>query len=357
MSRGLRLADRWISVLTQSAVKPKSVQCGARNRHPVDYPMSDSITPNSPSPQPRLAKDDESASKPGKAAVFRARLFSTVLLWGLVAGTFLWGHPLGYFFVVGALAVLGCWEYFRMAKGSGIVVFPVFGVSLTIAYSVGTWWMLRSGGQGAGGVGWLDGGITFVAILGGFMLILMRKDKGDCAFQPVLYTLFGIFYPAVLFHFVTRILFFAPEGVIGPPVTPGAWLALWLVLVTKFTDMGAYIVGSLIGKNKLIPSVSPGKTWEGFFGALVISQVPGVALYLMLPNQLGVLHSLPVVILLGLVIAVLAVIGDLAESVIKRSLTIKDSGHALPGIGGVLDLIDSLCFTAPIFYLYLRFFT
>jgi len=353
---GLRLADRWITVLTQEAVTSKSVLCRARNRIIVDYPMSDSSTQNTPSPQPTKAKDDESASKPSKASVFRARLFSTVLMWALVAGTFWWGHPIGYFSLVGALAVLGCWEYFRMAKGSGIVVFTSFGLSLAIAYSVGIWWMLRSGGQGPEGIGWLDGGIAFVAILGGFSLILMRKDKGDCAFQPVLYTLFGIFYPAVLFHFVTRILFFAPEGVVGPPVTSGAWLALWLVLVTKFTDMGAYIVGSLIGKNKLIPSVSPSKTWEGFFGALVISQVPGIALFLMLPNQLGALHSLPVVIGLGLVIAFLAVIGDLAESVIKRSLTIKDSGHALPGIGGVLDLIDSLCFTAPIFYLYLRFF-
>lgn len=318
--------------------------------------MSNSSTPRAPSPQPTEAKDGASAPKPSKAAVFRARLFSTVLLWGLVAGTFWWGHPIGYFFAVGALAVLGCWEYFRMAKSSGILVFPIFGLSLTIAYSVGIWWMLRSGGHGPDGVGWLDGGIAFIAILGGFTLILKRKDKGDCAFQPVLYTLFGIFYPAVLFHFVTRILFFAPEGVINPPVTPGAWLALWLVLVTKFTDMGAYLVGSLIGKNKLIPSVSPGKTWEGFFGAMVISQVPGIALYLMLPNQFGALHSLPVVIALGLVIALLAVIGDLAESVIKRSLTIKDSGQALPGIGGVLDLIDSLCFTAPVLYLYLRFF-
>lgn len=318
--------------------------------------MSNSSTPNSPSPQPLEAKEGEAAPKSGKVAVFRARLFSTVLMWGLVAGTFWWGHPIGYFVLVGALAVLGCWEYFRMAKSSGIVVFPTFGLSLTIAYSVGIWWMLRSGGQGPDGVGWLDGGVAFVAILGGFSLILKRRDKGNCAFQPVLYTLFGIFYPVVLFHFVTRILFFTSEGVVGPPVTPGAWLALWLVLVTKFTDMGAYIVGSLIGKNKLIPSVSPGKTWEGFFGAMVISQVPGIALFLMLPNQLGALHSLPVAILLGLVVAFLAVIGDLAESIIKRSLTIKDSGQALPGIGGVLDLIDSLCFTAPIFYLYLRIF-
>ena len=318
--------------------------------------MSNTPTSSAPTPRPAPDQDSDSASKPSKAAVFRARLFSTVLLWVLVAGTFWWGHPIGYFVAVGALAVLGSWEYFRMAKSSGLLVFPAFGLTLVIAYSVGMWWMLRSGGHGADGIGWLDGSIVFVTILGGFTLILKRRDKGDCAFQPVLYTLFGILYPAVLFHFVTRILFFVTPDVADPTMVPGAWLALWLVLVTKFTDMGAYIVGSLIGKNKLIPSVSPGKTWEGFFGALLISQVPGVALYLMMPDQLSALHSLPVVIVLGVVVALLAVIGDLAESVIKRSLTIKDSGHALPGIGGVLDLIDSLCFTAPVLYLYLRFF-
>jgi len=296
-----------------------------------------------------------SASK-SKAAVFRARLLSTVILWALVAGTFIWGDPTGYFVVVGALAVLGCAEYFRMAKSAGILVFGKFGVGLSVLYSIGIWWVLRTGGDGHDAVGWLDGGLTFAAIIGAFCLLLLRKEKGEDALQPVLYTVFGIFYPALLFHFVTRILFYEYGGAeVELPVTPGAWYALWLVAVTKFTDMGAYLVGSCIGKHKLIPSVSPGKTWEGFYGALVIAQIAGVGMYLLMPQQLAALGGLGSVILIGLVISLLSVVGDLAESVIKRSLTIKDSGQALPGIGGVLDLIDSICFTAPALYLYLSF--
>ena len=135
---------------------------------------------------------------------------------------------------------------------------------------------------------------------------------------------------------------------------PAAVLLVWLLAVTKFTDMGAYIVGSLIGRHKLIPHVSPGKTWEGLAGALVFSQLAGCGLYAALPRELAVLGGWGHVIFLGLILAALAVLGDLAESVVKRALQAKDSGRMLPGIGGALDLIDSVCFTAPGLYFYLQ---
>jgi phosphatidate cytidylyltransferase len=117
--------------------------------------------------------------------------------------------------------------------------------------------------------------------------------------------------------------------------------------------MGAYITGSLIGRHKMIPHISPAKTWEGFAGALFFAQLAACGLYALLPEQLAALHSWPHVIALGFLLAILAVIGDLAESVVKRSLHAKDSGNMLPGIGGGLDLIDSICFTAPALYFYL----
>jgi phosphatidate cytidylyltransferase len=116
--------------------------------------------------------------------------------------------------------------------------------------------------------------------------------------------------------------------------------------------MGAYALGVLIGKHKMIPHISPAKSWEGFVGALLTSFAGAIVLLLIIPEKL-----LPLTWSHGLIIAPIlcltAVSGDLAESVIKRCTQIKDSGHALPGIGGILDLTDSLLFTAPIFYFYL----
>jgi phosphatidate cytidylyltransferase len=137
-----------------------------------------------------------------------------------------------------------------------------------------------------------------------------------------------------------------------------------MIAVTKFTDMGAYITGSMIGRHKMIPHVSPGKTWEGFGGAIVFALLAGCGLYALghddvagFATGLHVLGGWPQVIVLSVVMALLAVVGDLAESVVKRSLGAKDSGNMLPGIGGSLDLIDSLCFTAPVVYFYLKWMT
>ena len=150
----------------------------------------------------------------------------------------------------------------------------------------------------------------------------------------------------------------------GPGEVPGAMLLLWMIAVTKFTDMGAYIVGSAIGRDKMIPHVSPGKTWQGFGGAIFFALLAGCGLYALckddMPNFATGLHVLGGwghVIGLSIVMALLAVVGDLAESVVKRSLNAKDSGSMLPGIGGALDLIDSLCFTAPVLYFYLQWMT
>jgi phosphatidate cytidylyltransferase len=106
----------------------------------------------------------------------------------------------------------------------------------------------------------------------------------------------------------------------------------------------------------MIPHVSPGKTWEGFGGALVFAQLAGCGLFAAFPSELSVLHSWGHVVALGFLLALLAVIGDLAESVVKRALDAKDSGRMLPGIGGSLDLIDSICFTAPALVFYLKWF-
>jgi phosphatidate cytidylyltransferase len=150
---------------------------------------------------------------------------------------------------------------------------------------------------------------------------------------------------------MTKILYVVPRS--GSGAVMGQFYCLYCIAITKFSDMGAYLTGSLIGKHPLIPHISPKKTWEGFFGALGFSMLASLMLFKLMPHQLSALNWTHAVVL-GLLLGFAAVIGDLAESVVKRSTGAKDSGRMLPGIGGALDLIDSLLFTAPLLFFYMR---
>jgi phosphatidate cytidylyltransferase len=150
---------------------------------------------------------------------------------------------------------------------------------------------------------------------------------------------------------MTKIIYVIPRTDTG--AVSGQYYCLYLIAVTKFSDMGAYLTGMAFGRHLLIPHISPKKTWEGLFGALFLSLVASVGLYRLMPHHLSALTSVHAVIL-GLLLGAAAVIGDLAESIVKRSAGVKDSGGLLPGIGGALDLIDSLLFTGPLLFFYLR---
>jgi len=165
------------------------------------------------------------------------------------------------------------------------------------------------------------------------------------------YTLFGLLYVLWLYNFITKIVYVVPRSASG--AVTGQFYCLYLIAITKFSDMGAYLTGSAIGHHQLIPHISPKKTWEGFFGALAFALFASLALFRIMPGHLSVLNWTHATVL-GLLLGFAAVIGDLAESIIKRSTGVKDSGNMLPGIGGALDLIDSLLFTAPLLFFYLR---
>jgi len=148
-----------------------------------------------------------------------------------------------------------------------------------------------------------------------------------------------------LLNFIQKINFF--------PGVEGRYYLFYFVLITKFSDTGAYAVGSLIGKHKMIPRISPGKTWEGFGGAIAVSTIASLIFFQLFHDRMRGMTYLHAVIL-GVILSVTAVLGDLIESLFKREAGVKDSGRFFPGIGGILDLLDSLLFNAPIMYLYLR---
>ncbi len=131
----------------------------------------------------------------------------------------------------------------------------------------------------------------------------------------------------------------------------GAGLFFYVVFLTQFNDVAQYIWGKLFGRHKIIPLVSPGKTWEGFLGGLVTT----VALSIVLAG-LFTPFDVYFAAASGALIGVLGFVGDITVSAIKRDLGVKDSGRFLPGHGGILDRLDSLTFTAPLFFHFVRYF-
>ena len=132
----------------------------------------------------------------------------------------------------------------------------------------------------------------------------------------------------------------------------GAQLIMFLFLLVWSADIGAYFVGKSLGKRKLLPNVSPGKTLEGFFGGIVCACIMVSTLGFMIDWQM---NEYITAIGITVIITTISVLGDLNESMFKRQAGVKDSGNILPGHGGILDRIDSLTATAPVFalcYLY-----
>ena len=281
--------------------------------------------------------------------VFLRRFGSTLALWSLALGIILTGYEIGFFFLIGALALIGLWEYYAMLDGKGLPNFKYIGMTCGLIFSIGSfYWFAKVGPAQA---------YDFeVATLLFFLLVvfarqMFQKTRDISPLETMAYTLFGLFYVVWLFGFVTKIVYVIPHEA---GQVKGHMYVLFLILVTKFSDMGAYLTGSLIGKHPLVPHISPKKTWEGFFGALAFSTAGACGLLALIPQQLSLLRQIDAVAL-GLILGFAAIIGDLAESIIKRSCDAKDSGRMLPGIGGALDLIDSILFTAPLLFFYLRF--
>lgn len=131
----------------------------------------------------------------------------------------------------------------------------------------------------------------------------------------------------------------------------GAGLVLYLVFLTQFNDICQYVWGKMLGRHKIIPKVSPNKTWEGFLGGVFTTSLSGGLLASSLTPM-----SFSMGIVGGLIISVFGFVGDVTVSALKRDIGVKDSGSLLPGHGGILDRIDSLTYTAPLFFHFVYYF-
>lgn len=223
----------------------------------------------------------------------------------------------------------GLYEFFTMLEKKGISIYKYFGIgigtiiplSIIFRFELTKKWEL-----------------LFIVLTLLFLIIMQfKRRKNAGVIVDISTTLFGILYISWFFSFLIKIRY----------LSNGIGLLGAVLLITKLGDIGAYLVGVPFGKTPLIPRISPKKSIEGAIGGLTFS-------------VLGALISKPFLnfnylhlMFIGLFLGILGQLGDLSESLIKRDCEVKDSGRIFPGMGGVLDEIDSLLFTAPVFYFYI----
>lgn len=262
------------------------------------------------------------------------RIITSIILISFVIATIFILPNWFFCFVVTLFIGIGLYEFFEMVRKKGIFVYKYFGITMGILLPIIVY--LKYGGF----VPDLEPFLIVIISLFVFVLQFTRRDNSQ-ALAGISITLLGILYISWFFSFLIR-LKYLPKG---------AYLVAFLLLVTKFGDIGAYIIGNLFGRHNLIPRISPKKTVEGTLGGFLVSIGVAFASKGLLPNP-----SVIDLIMLGVLLGVLSQIGDLSESLIKRDCQVKDAATYLPGLGGILDVIDSLLFTTPIFYFYTRMF-
>ncbi len=282
-------------------------------------------------------------------SVFVLRFVTTIALWSVALIIAFSGHELTFYALVSAFGLIALWEFYRMLDHRGLPNFKITGLICGAVMLVGSFYYFARMGPAHS--------YDFeVAVLVFFLLTVFARQmfarlRHDEPLQTMAYTLFGLLYVLWLFNFITKIFYLMPRSSTG--AVTGQFYCLYLIAVTKFSDMGAYLTGSVVGRHLMVPHISAKKTWEGFFGAIILALLCSLGLFKLMPGHLSVLTWTHATIL-GLLLGFAAVVGDLAESIIKRSTGVKDSGNLLPGIGGALDLLDSLLFTAPLLFFYLR---
>ena len=231
-----------------------------------------------------------------------------------------------FFGLVAAASLIASYEYGQMLRSAGRASSTWPGLLLVAFLLVDAQWPARQ----------LLPFVLTVASLGLLASQVFRSNAPRSLENWALCVAGGVYIGLAAGHFM-RLRALA-EGL--------EWLIV-AVVATWVCDTGAYFVGRAVGRRKLAPLISPGKTWEGAWAGLVSGVLATVILAHLLLD-LGLVESVP----LGILIVAAATIGDLAESVIKRQVGAKDSSHLIPGHGGMLDRIDSLLFVVPVVYYY-----
>jgi phosphatidate cytidylyltransferase len=257
----------------------------------------------------------------------RAAVITSVALLVLAVVSALIG-PVAFFVLIVALCTAALFELFTGLKQAGRRPFVPFALPAAVAMMT---------------VAFLEnfrllGVVVAVTVFGSFLAAL-RPRRGATPMSDTAWTVLSVLWIGG-----------GAAGAIAIMVLDdGIFLMIGFALSVAADDIAAYFIGTRFGKHKMAPSISPAKSWEGFAGGIA-GALLGTFLFFVIIHGLDPLHGLA----LGVLIGLLAPVGDLIESMAKREIGIKDSGTLLPGHGGVLDRLDAIVFCAPFVFLYLR---
>ena len=258
-----------------------------------------------------------------------ARIFTGIIAVPIVTGIVYYGSPLYFLIFVSAVVLTAVYEFFTMIDRTGVTGFPILGMVLSLLLLISLYF---------GGRFLMEWGL--IASLTLFGMWFLQEKNVKLAIDQIAYTLFGIFYIAGLGGYCLLIR----------KLEDGNILILFLFLIVWLGDISAYYWGKNFGKKFIAPLVSPKKTMEGSIAGLAGSLLAGFIVEAWLLDYIALGHCLLVAFLCGII----GQFGDLAESLLKRHVGIKDSSNIIPGHGGVLDRIDSLLFAGPAFYCYFK---
>lgn len=280
--------------------------------------------------------------------MLRTRILSTLIAAPILAWL-IWYGSWPFLLLIIAGILLGLFELYNMPKVKGLRILRITAMICGVALALCAWW---------GNIYYLNTLLT-----ASVLLLLTMQLFGKRPLETITnlsYAILGLVYVGWLLSY---------QLLLRRTVFGGEYILL-LFWITWLGDTGAYVFGTTLGRHKLIPRVSPKKSIEGAIGGLIFSMASGLLAYFLLEESsfLGKWLSSPGLslahyLILGLILGIVGQFGDLCESLLKRGARIKDAGEIIPGHGGLLDVMDSLLFTAPVMYYYvvyivgkLRFF-
>jgi phosphatidate cytidylyltransferase len=266
-------------------------------------------------------------NKENMARVLTAIVFIPILMAALWVGS-----PFWFVGLTGVAILLGLHEYCALGRVGGMLTGSLAALGLMIAFYRGEH-------------GWIAAILAALTIVE-LLLALWRQRQVDDqseALPTLAIRLTGVLYLGLLGGYLIGVRMLESEI----PSLPAKLLTLFFVVIFA-GDTGAYYTGRTLGRHKLAPRISPGKTWEGVAGGLGGNVIAALLAHATFFPELPVGHAIPLALVMGL----LGITGDLCESMIKRGAKAKDAGRLIPGHGGLLDRLDSMLFNAPLLYYY-----